>query len=76
LTSLLRRRTMGTLEGDGGAPGRIAPAGGAIAGASGAPGVRLLQAVRELELETHRVVSEWARRTIQHEMEYSLEQVL
>lgn len=49
----------------------------AMTGASGALlGVRLLEAARELELETHLVVSEWARRTIEHETDYSVEQVL
>lgn len=49
----------------------------AITGASGAIlGVRLLQAARELDVETHLVVSEWAERTIPHETGYRVEDVL
>lgn len=49
----------------------------AITGASGAIlGIRLLEAARELGLETHLVVSEWAERTIQHETDYRVEDVL
>lgn len=49
----------------------------AITGASGAIlGIRLLEAARELGLETHLVVSEWAEHTIQHETDYRVEDVL
>ncbi len=49
----------------------------AITGASGAIlGVRLLQAARELGLETHLVLSEWAERTIPYETDYRVEDVL
>jgi 4-hydroxy-3-polyprenylbenzoate decarboxylase len=49
----------------------------AMTGASGAIlGIRLLEAARELGLETHLVVSEWAERTIAHETDYRLEDVL
>jgi 4-hydroxy-3-polyprenylbenzoate decarboxylase len=49
----------------------------AITGASGAIlGIRLLQAARELDIETHLVVSAWAERTIEHETGYRVEEVL
>ncbi len=49
----------------------------AITGASGAiRGIRLLEAARELGLENHLVVSEWAERTIPHETDYRVEDVL
>ncbi len=49
----------------------------AMTGASGAIlGIRLLEAARELEIETHLVVSEWAERTIRHETGYRVEQVM
>ena len=44
----------------------------AMTGASGAAyGVRLLERLRELEVETHLVVTRWARVTLEHETEYS-----
>lgn len=47
-----------------------------ITGASGAIfGVRTLQALRLLNVETHLVVSRWARATIAHETSFTLEQV-
>ena len=47
-----------------------------ITGASGAIfGIRTLQALRSLEVETHLVLSRWSRTTIVHETEYSLEEV-
>ncbi len=47
-----------------------------ITGASGAVyGVRLLQRLRELPVETHLVASRWARVTIEHETELSFEEV-
>ena len=48
----------------------------AITGASGAIfGVRALEAMRALSVETHLIVSRWARTTIAHETNYSLQQV-
>lgn len=47
-----------------------------ISGATGAIfGVRLLQALQGLEVETHLVVSKWGARTLIHETPYTLEQV-
>ena len=47
-----------------------------ITGASGAIfGVRLLEALRELSVESHLILSRWARVTIARETDYSLEQV-
>lgn len=50
-----------------------------IVGISGATGtifgVRLLQALRQSEIETHLVLSKWGARTLIHETSYSLEQV-
>ncbi len=47
-----------------------------ITGASGAIfGIRLLEALRELSVESHLVLSRWARVTISQETDYSLEQV-
>jgi 4-hydroxy-3-polyprenylbenzoate decarboxylase len=47
-----------------------------MTGASGAVyGIRLLQALRELGVETHLVASRWGERTIQHETGYTLAQV-
>ncbi|MFE2374646.1 non-oxidative hydroxyarylic acid decarboxylases subunit B [Streptomyces sp. NPDC059398] len=48
----------------------------AMTGATGAPlGVRLLEALRELEVETHLVVSRWARATLAQETAYTLREV-
>ncbi len=48
----------------------------AITGASGAIlGIRLLEVARELGVETHLVLSEWAERTIEHETPYRVDQV-
>ncbi|EYT82230.1 phenolic acid decarboxylase [Streptomyces sp. Tu 6176] len=45
----------------------------AMTGATGAPiGVRLLQALGELGVETHLVVSRWARATLAQETPYSM----
>src|SRR5215813_8616028 len=47
-----------------------------LTGASGAIfGVRLLEALRKTDIETHLIVSKWGARTLAHETEYSLEQV-
>jgi 4-hydroxy-3-polyprenylbenzoate decarboxylase len=47
-----------------------------ITGASGAIyGVRLLERLRELPVETHLVVTRWARVTIEHETPYAYAQV-
>lgn len=47
-----------------------------ITGASGAIlGVRLLEALRTLEVETHLVMSRWARTTLSYETNYTLEAV-
>ena len=44
----------------------------AITGASGAIyGVRLLERLRDLPVETHLIVSRWARVTIEHETDYT-----
>ena len=48
----------------------------AITGASGAVyGVRLLERLRELPVETHLIVTRWARVTIEHETSFSFAQV-
>src|SRR5207302_1902896 len=48
----------------------------AITGASGAIyGVRLLERLRELPVETHLIATRWARVTIEHETDYSFNQV-
>jgi 4-hydroxy-3-polyprenylbenzoate decarboxylase len=48
----------------------------AITGASGAIyGVRLLERLRDLPVETHLIVSNWARVTIEHETDYTFAQV-
>lgn len=48
----------------------------AITGASGTIfGVRTLEALRALGVETHLVMSKWARSTLAHETNYSLDQV-
>ncbi len=47
-----------------------------ITGATGAIfGVRLLEVLREAEVETHLVVSKWGARTLLHETSWTLEQV-
>lgn len=47
-----------------------------ITGASGAIfGVRSLEALKSLDVETHLVMSQWARATITHETPYSPDQV-
>ena len=47
-----------------------------ITGASGTIfGVRLLERLREAEVETHLVMSQWAARTLVHETTYSVQQV-
>lgn len=47
-----------------------------MTGATGAAiGVRLLAALRECEVETHLVMSKWARATIQLETPYSVQEV-
>jgi len=38
-------------------------------------GVRFLEALKQTDIETHLVVSKWAQRTIEHETNYTLEQV-
>jgi len=48
----------------------------AITGSTGAIyGVRLLAALRETEVETHLVMSDWGKRTIEHETPYALDEV-
>ena len=47
-----------------------------LTGATGAIlGVRLLEALKDGEVETHLVISNWARRTIEHETPYTFKQV-
>jgi flavin prenyltransferase len=47
-----------------------------MAGATGAIlGVRLLEALKECDVESHLIISKWAQRTIEHETSYSVEQV-
>jgi 4-hydroxy-3-polyprenylbenzoate decarboxylase len=47
-----------------------------ITGATGAIfGIRILEALKDLNIETHLVLSKWAKATIQLETEYSLDQV-
>src|ERR1700680_3459160 len=38
-------------------------------------GVRMLEALKQTDVETHLIVSKWAQRTIEHETNYTLEQV-
>lgn len=48
----------------------------AMTGATGAPlGIRLLEALRELEVETHLILSDWARATIKLETDTSVDDV-
>lgn len=47
-----------------------------ITGATGAIfGVRLLEALKDCEVESHLVISRWAQRTIEHETSYTVKQV-
>src|SRR5580704_15353677 len=47
-----------------------------MTGSTGAVfGIRLLEALKHAEVETHLVVSKWAQRTIEHETSYTSEQV-
>src|SRR5665647_1789677 len=47
-----------------------------LTGATGAIfGVRLLKALKDSEVESHLVISNWARRTIEHETPYTFKQV-
>ena len=47
-----------------------------MTGATGAIlGVRLLEALKDSAVESHLVISNWARRTIEHETPYSFKQV-
>jgi 4-hydroxy-3-polyprenylbenzoate decarboxylase len=49
---------------------------GAVTGATGAIyGVRLLEALRDLQVETHLIISPWGRRTLVHETSYTVDQV-
>src|SRR5215471_6119345 len=57
----------------GGTPSRLVVA---ITGATGSIfGIRILEALRRSEVETHLVVSKWGARTLVHETLYTLEQV-
>lgn len=48
----------------------------AVTGATGAMfGVRILQRLGAMDVETHLVVSKWGRRTIEHETQYTLDAV-
>ncbi len=48
-----------------------------ISGASGAIyGIRLLECLRDRGVESHLVISDWAKRTIEMETAYSVEQVM
>src|SRR2546430_12988185 len=38
-------------------------------------GVRMLEALRASEVETHLIISKWAQRTLEHETRYTVEQV-
>jgi 4-hydroxy-3-polyprenylbenzoate decarboxylase len=38
-------------------------------------GIRLLEALKNSEVESHLIISKWAQRTIEHETSYTLEQV-
>jgi flavin prenyltransferase len=47
-----------------------------LTGATGAIlGIRLLEALKECEVESHLVISSWAQRTIEHETPYTVKQV-
>lgn len=48
-----------------------------ISGASGAIyGIRLLEALKDAKVESHLILSKWAKRTIETETDYSVNQVL
>lgn len=38
-------------------------------------GVRLLEALKQCDVESHLVISKWAQRTVEHETSYTVEQV-
>src|SRR5882757_2753870 len=38
-------------------------------------GVRMLEALRETDVESHLIISKWAQRTLEHETHYTVEQV-
>src|SRR5580700_10898751 len=38
-------------------------------------GIRLLEALKHCEVESHLIISKWAQRTIEHETSYTIEQV-
>ena len=38
-------------------------------------GVRFLEALKHADVETHLIISKWAQRTIEHETNYTVEQV-
>src|SRR2546425_6992882 len=38
-------------------------------------GVRMLEALKGSEVETHLIISKWAQRTLEHETRYAVEQV-
>ena len=47
-----------------------------ITGSTGAIfGVRMLEALKTTEVESHLIVSKWAQRTLEHETRYTVEQV-
>ena len=47
-----------------------------MTGATGAIfGVRLLEALKNCDVESHLVLSKWAQRTIEHETPYTVDQV-
>jgi flavin prenyltransferase len=48
-----------------------------LTGATGAIfGIRLLEALKDCEVESHLIISKWAQRTIEHETPYTVDQVL
>ena len=62
--------------GSGGAPGSPRRLIVGLTGASGAIlGIRLLEALRAIGVETHVIVSKWGQRTIEHETSYTARQV-
>ncbi len=47
-----------------------------MTGSTGAVfGIRLLEALKHSEVESHLIISKWAQRTIEHETSYTIEQV-